>query len=140
MLEHILKEEDALQTLRELKRVLKSGGECIITTFNYALAFRLRQKKATVDFKRTNCIRYTRKEFHDLLLKVFDQEEVIEIVGIVNLRLDPFDIGPRLWKYCKGSILKTDLALERPPFSFLTGHLLLVKIIKNNHENKIIAT
>lgn len=130
VIEHILSYEDAIRLLKELKRVLKPGGELIITTFNYTLIDRLLRKKVKADFKGTNFIRYTRQEFHNLLLEVFSKGELKRICGILNLRLRPLEVGPRCWRFGKSVILKLDLCLERTLVSPLLGHLLLAQIVK----------
>ena len=134
VLSHILKEEDALQTLRELKRVLKPGGECIITAENYTLMRRLLRMKTCVNFSNTHFFCYTSREFYDLLRTVFKNEEIKEFVCILNLRLSPIKMGDRLWKYFKQLILKADLALERTQLSFLMGQYLVAKIVKDDSK------
>jgi ubiquinone/menaquinone biosynthesis C-methylase UbiE len=128
VLEHILEYDDAITLLRELKRVLKNNGEVIITTFNYPLIDRIKSNKIIIDYKAINYLKYTKNEFKNMLLKVFDKGEIKCMCGLLNLKR-PSKLDRILWCSKKRKyFLSLDFLIQKSFLSFYLGHLLLVKL------------
>ena len=82
VIEHLFSRKDQEQLMQEIKRVLKQGGKCIITTPNHYL-YRL---FCLVSFTKPDPTHYselTSSQFSDLLNKTFKKVSVQGVFGLL---------------------------------------------------------
>lgn len=138
--EHVRGRSERSRVLCELARVLKPGAPLAISTFNYNLTFRawslLGNRGARAGEGDLSYVRQTRREFRDELSDAFD---VRKLVGIRNIpartlaqlvrRAGFRRSGDRLLRWMTRRGWRYDVALERTPFSGMTGFFWLATAV-----------
>jgi ubiquinone/menaquinone biosynthesis C-methylase UbiE len=136
--EHIPTKEDRKKALVNLYRTLKPGGRLVISSYNYDLLYRLRNKKEGYHPGGIYYYNHTLPEFRDILSMIFDRTDKLKVFGILNFIWCPCYIQKKLSKIYK--VLKkmkvlyilesVDRIIERTPLSYFTGCLLCANVTK----------
>ena len=129
--EQIPTEKERLKMLREVKRVLKSNGKLVLTTYNYSLRKIIGRKRETHS-KNLYFYRYDYFGLKKIVSTVFRGK--IKIVGILNLR---HWIPTAILEKFKKVFIPIDYFIEKTPISYLLAHLLSVECKKTNDDEYI---
>ncbi len=133
VISHLIEENDAVMLLRELRRVIRPGGQLMITAYNYNFPRRIMHDKFRANFSNINYRRYTAAEFRSLLSRVFLPQEVARVSGILNFITKPLSLGSVLHWRGYPVLVRADLWLERTLLGLWLGHLLVAEI--KRHES-----
>lgn len=133
--QHIPTQRCRINSLREMKRVLKPDGRLVITGYNYDLPSRVVRDKSGYHAGKIYYYKYSYSELKKTLFTVFNKVEICGILNFVKYCWSIQNRFNRLNTILEGIgfflvIEKLDRTLEKTPLSHIMGHSLCACIKK----------